>query len=210
MIRVMLCDDHPLLLRGLADLIAAEPDMELVGCAADGMEALGMIAACRPDVAVIDLALPRLSGLEVLQRVNREQWPVRVVLLTACISDLQVVQALSASVAGIVLKEAAPETLTQVWQQVFGGARWLPSNIVQPAIARASAFREAPDPIAELTPREREITQLITDGRTNREIASALSIGEGTVKTHLNRIYSKLYVNNRTAVAIMFARKNKG
>ena len=180
--------------------------MNVVGTAADGEEAITAIARHKPDLAVLDLALPGVSGLEVLQRVKREQWPVRVLLLTACISDSQVIQAVAAGVSGIILKEAAPATLNHALKHVAAGGKWLPPEIVHMAIARGANARGAASPLDQLTPREREVAQLIADGRINREVAAALDISEGTVKIHLHSIYSKLQVTNRTAVAIMFAR----
>jgi DNA-binding NarL/FixJ family response regulator len=206
MIDILLCDDHPLLLRGLTDLIAAEPGMRVVATTCDGEEALAALDKFNPELAVIDLALPGLSGLNILQFVEKERRPVRIVLLTASISDAEVVQAVAAGVSGIVLKEAAPATLVRALREVAGGGRWLPPEVVRAAILRAADASRIVSPLDQLTRREREVAQLVADGRSNRDAASALGISEGTVKIHLHSIYSKLQVDNRTAVAILYAR----
>ena len=205
MTSLVLCDDHPLILRGLVDLIAADTGMEIVATCGDGEEALEAIVEHSPDVAVLDISMPRQNGIEVLKHVARRRWPVRVVFLTGCITDEQVVQAIAAGAHGIVLKESAAASLVDCLRHVAGGGKWLPSNIVQPAISRASAARRA-SPFETLTRREKEVARLIADGLSNKDVAGRLGMSEGTVKIHLHNIYSKLNVDNRTAVAILFTR----
>jgi len=206
MTSLVLCDDHPLILRGLADLIAADTPMEIVATCSDGQQALDAISLHRPDLAVLDISMPEHDGLDVLQQVTREQLPVRVIFLTACITDEQVIQAIAGGAHGIVLKESAAANLVDCLRHVANGGKWLPPNIVQPAISRASAAARRPSPFAALTRREQEVARLIADGLANKEVAARLGMSEGTVKIHLHNIYSKLDVDNRTAVAILFAR----
>jgi DNA-binding NarL/FixJ family response regulator len=210
MISILLCDDHPLLLMGLGDLIGTEPGMRVVAATTSGEEALAALELHRPDLAVLDVGLPGLGGLDVLKRVKREGWPVRILLLTASIADDDVIQAVAAGVSGIVLKETASATLTQALRRVAEGGRWLPPEIVRTAIARAAQASRATSPVDQLTRRELEVARLVAAGRSNREAAAALGISEGTVKVHLHSIYSKLEVDNRTAVAILFARSRAG
>lgn len=205
MTSLILCDDHPLILRGLADLITADTDIEIVATCGDGGQALEAIRALMPDLAVLDLAMPQQDGLDVLRQCARQQWPVRVIFLTGCITDDQVIQAIAAGVSGIVLKESAASSLVDCLGFVAAGGRWLPASIVQPAISRATAARRA-SPFEALTPREHEVSRLIANGLSNRDVASQLGMSEGTVKIHLHNIYSKLGVDNRTAVAILFTR----
>ena len=208
MTSLVLCDDHPLILRGLADLIAADTDIDIVATCGDGEQAIEAILEHMPDVAVLDISMPRRDGIDVLRKVAREQWPVRVVFLTGCITDEQVIQAIAAGAYGIVLKESAAASLVDCLRHVADGGKWLPSTIVQPALSRASASAAArrASPFELLTRREKEVARLIADGLSNRDIAARLAMSEGTVKIHLHNIYSKLGVDNRTAVAILFTR----
>lgn len=206
MTSLVLCDDHPLILRGLVDLIAAGTGMEILATCSDGEQALEAISEHRPDVAVLDISMPGHDGIAVLRQVAREQWPVRVVFLTGCITDEQVVQAIAAGAHGIVLKESAASSLIDCLRHVSEGRKWLPSSIVQPAISRASAAARRTSPFELLTRREREVARLIADGLANKDVAARLGMSEGTVKIHLHSIYSKLGVDNRTAVAILFTR----
>jgi DNA-binding NarL/FixJ family response regulator len=206
MTSLMLCDDHPLILRGLADLIAADTDIDIVATCGGGQQAIDAILEHMPDLAVLDISMPERDGIDVLKEVAREQWPVRVVFLTGCITDEQVIQAIAAGAYGIVLKESAAASLVDCLRHVAEGRRWLPSSIVQPAIRRASAAARRISPFELLTRREKEVARLIADGLSNKEAATRLAMSEGTVKIHLHSIYSKLGVDNRTAVAILFTR----
>ena len=201
---LVLCDDHPLILGGLSTLITAEPDFSIAATAEDGEQALDVMRRHLPDIALFDISMPRVSGIALLQQIDREGWPIKAVLLSASISDSQILEAIAAGVAGIVLKDEAPATLVQCLRTVARGGRWLPPHLVVPAINRGRA-RDI-TPLAALTPRERQVAELGAKGKANREVAAALSISEGTVKIHLHTIYSKLEVDNRTAFAIIFTR----
>ena len=201
---LVLCDDHPLILGGLSTLITAEPDFSIAATAEDGEQALDVMRRHLPDIALIDISMPRINGIALLQQIDREGWPIKAVLLSASISDSQILEAIAAGVAGIVLKDEAPATLVQCLRTVARGGRWLPPHLVVPAINRGRA-RDI-TPLAALTPRERQVAELVAKGKANREVAAALSISEGTVKIHLHTIYSKLEVDNRTAFDIIFTR----
>jgi len=206
MTSLMLCDDHPLILRGLADLIATDTDIDIVATCGSGQQAIDAILEHMPDVAVLDISMPERDGIDVLKEVARKQWPVRVVILTGCITDEQVIQVIAAWAYGIVLKESSAASLVDCLRHVVEGRRWLPSSIVQPAISRASAAARRISPFELLTRREKEVARLIADGLSNKDAAARLAMSEGTVKIHLHSIYSKLGVDNRTAVAILFTR----
>lgn len=206
MTSLVLCDDHPLILRGLADLIAADTDIDIVAACGDGQQALDAIAEHMPDVAVLDISVPAPDGIEILRHLTREQWPVRVVFLTGCITDQQIIQSIAAGAYGIVLKESAAASLVACLQHVADGRKWLPSSIVQPAISRASAAARRTTPLEVLTRREKDVARHVAEGLSNRDVAAQLAMSEGTVKIHLHNIYSKLGVDNRTAVAILFTR----
>lgn len=203
-IRVLLADDHPLLLKGLCDIVDAEPDFDVVATASNGAAALAAIGDIRPDVVVLDLAMPELNGLELLRRIAALPAPPRTILLTAMISDTQVLEAITLDVWGILLKESAPEALVDCLRVVAGGQRQLPPDMVERAMARRALGDRRDRVVAEmLTVREREIVTLVCEGRPNMEVATALGLSSGTVRIHLHNIYTKLGVRNRTALAAM-------
>jgi DNA-binding NarL/FixJ family response regulator len=204
---VLICDDHPLILHGLATLLAGDEQLEVVATPRDGTEALAAARAQRPDIALLDVSMPGLDGIEVLKALNRERWPTRVVLLTASIRDDQLLEAISAGVAGVILKESASETLLHCLRVVSQGGRWLPTELIQPAISRRAMAKREISPFEGLTKREKEVAQRIAEGSSNRDVATALGMSEGTVKIHLHSIYAKLEIDNRTALAIIYARR---
>src|SRR3954470_23442221 len=205
--RVVLADDHPIVLGGLRALLQAEPGVEIVAAALEGAAALTMIRAHEPDLAVLDITMPQLTGLEVLEALAADDLATRVVLLTGSASDEQIATAVERGAWGLLLKESAPGTLIDCLKTVAAGQRWLPEELVAPAIRRA-AERRATDvrPERVLTAREYEIARLIAQGLSNKHIAHALAITEGTVKIHLHKIYEKLGGLNRTSLAMLMQR----
>lgn len=202
--RVLLADDHPLLLKGLRDIVASEPDFDVVATATDGDTALVLIRETQPDVAVLDLAMPQMSGLELLRRLSAEPEPPRVILLTALISDAQIREALTLDIWGLMLKESAPEALVDCLRIVAAGRRQIPPDMIERAMARRALGDQRDRLLAEsLTAREREIVTLVCEGRPNTEVAQALGLSPGTVRIHLHNIYTKLGVRNRTALAAL-------
>jgi two-component system, NarL family, nitrate/nitrite response regulator NarL len=201
-VRVFVADDHPLVLRGLRDLIASIRDFEIVGIATDGVQALDSIRQSDPDIAILDLAMPGLRGIEILRQVNLERRSVRIVLLTASIASEEILEAVAAGVFGIQLKENAPEGLIDCLRAVAMGRRWIPTALVSGAMAE-QAERQSPSSVevAQLTGREAEIARLVADGLANKEIARRLDVTEGTVKIHLHNIFKKLQVTNRASLA---------
>src|SRR4051795_6453520 len=203
--RVVLADDHPIVLGGLRALLQGEPGVEIVAAALDGVTALTMIRAHEPDLAVLDITMPRLTGLKVLEALAADDLATRGVLLTGSASDEQIATAVERGAWGLLLKESAPGTLIACLKAVAAGQRWLPEDLVAPAIRRA-AERRATDvrPERVLTAREYEIARLIAQGLSNKHIAHALAITEGTVKIHLHNTYEKLGgVMNRTSLAVL-------
>jgi DNA-binding NarL/FixJ family response regulator len=203
---VALADDHPLVLRALQQLIEGEPEFTVVSASADGRNALEEIRLRRPDIAVIDVNMPKLNGLSLLREIAREQSRTRVIFLTAAISDESVSEAIDLGVDGIILKESAPETLVACMSRVVAGEKWLSTDVLAGATARdGDGGRQ---PIETLTARETEIAGLVTAGFSNKEIARRLALSEGTVKIHLHNIYRKLEITSRTALtALALARR---
>jgi DNA-binding NarL/FixJ family response regulator len=205
---VFLADDHPVLLRGLADLVAMERDFRVVGSTTQGAEAFGMIDRLKPDLAVLDVNVPDVSGLAILRRVKSADLPVRVIFLTAMITPTQADEALANGIWGIVLKEAAPDTLIDCLRNVAGGRYWFDDDVS--SSLKAVRAPQAPTGLAGLTPRELEIACLASKGLSNKLVAQQLGAGEGTVKIHLHNIFQKLRINNRTALAALYFEQPKG
>jgi DNA-binding NarL/FixJ family response regulator len=208
---VTLADDHPLVLRGLAQLIATRPQFDVVATAADGAAAIADIRHLCPDVAVLDVAMPKLSGLEVLKIAVAERLTTRTVFLTASLTDDRMLQAVNLGVYGIVLKDSAPESLLDCLDLVVAGGRWLGDDLVKTALAREAArVRASPGPIEALTSREAEVMRLVTSGLSNKQVARELALSEGTVKIHLHNVYRKLNLASRTALAAYALGRERG
>lgn len=200
-IRLVLADDHPLILNGLVNLFQLEQDFEVLESCADGVEAMRAISRHQPDVALLDIRMPGMTGLEIARKVREQKLPTRLVLLTAGLDDEQIVEATHLNVDGIVLKEMAPELLVQCIRKVHQGEQWVERRSMQHALEmmlrREAGTREM---AALLTQREIELVRAMAHGQRNREIADKLCISEGTVKAHLHNIYDKLKLDGRMAL----------
>jgi DNA-binding NarL/FixJ family response regulator len=189
-IRILVADDHPLLREGIAALIGAEPDMQLVAEAATGREALAQFKLKHPDVTLMDLQMPDMGGIEAIVAI-RESFPnARIVVLTTYTGDIQVLRALRAGARGYLLKGRVNTELLEVIRAVHGGQKRIP-----PEIAAELADHAAED---DLSPREIDVLRLIASGNSNKEIAARLLITEETVKNHVTHILAKLGANDRT------------
>jgi two-component system, NarL family, nitrate/nitrite response regulator NarL len=201
-IRVVIADDHPLVVQGLDSVFASEPDINVVARCNDGLSALAALEKHRPDVLVLDLRMPRLDGLGVIRAVRERSLATRIVVLTAALDDDEVLASIRLGVAGIVLKEMAPQMLVQCLRTVHAGRRWLEQRTVARALEQANDRETSNLHTAEsLTPRETDIVRLVARGRRNKEIAREFGITEGTVKLHIHNIYAKLGVDNRVSLA---------
>jgi DNA-binding NarL/FixJ family response regulator len=215
-IRVVLADDQPLMLHGLALLLRGEPDVDVVGVAADGVEALDLARRLAPDVAVLDVRMPGLDGVEVTRRIVTElggppavDHPVAVLVLTAYHDDDTVYAALRAGAAGFLLKDAAPRELLVAVRTVAAGDAWLQPSVTRRLLKefarRADPAMPTPGELAALTPREREVLVAVAHGLSNSEVAAHLVVTEATVKTHLGRVFLKLGLRDRAqAVAVAY------
>lgn len=201
-VRVILADDHPIILEALAQVLSVGGEFDVVTRCADGDEALAAVRRARPDVLVLDVRMPRRNGMEVLREIHREQLPTRVVLLTAEVTDEEVVDAVRLGVGGIVLKEAAPRQLLHAVRTVAAGGDYIDEGSIRKALDRMLR-REAGNAEAArlLTARELEIVRLVASGLRNKQIGDKLSITEGTVKIHLHAIYQKLGVSGRVELS---------
>ncbi len=208
-IRVVLVDDHPIVLQGLQHLFERHDEFTVVDACADAYTALASVRARQPDVLVLDLRMPGRSGLDLLRTMFNEHVACRTVLLTAAISDDQVLEAVKLGAAGLVLKESTSETLLECVRTVHRGEQWIDRDTVTRALStvldREAAEKEAS---RALTPREIEIVRMVAQGLRNRAIAERLSISEGTVKVHLHNIYEKFGVDGR--LELLLAAQQKG
>jgi DNA-binding NarL/FixJ family response regulator len=189
LIRILTVDDHPLLRKGIAALVNAEPDLKLVAEASNGKEAIDAFRSHRPDVTLMDLQMPGVDGLEAIETIRREFPQARIIVLTTYSGDTQVLRALKAGARGYVLKGHVHKELLDTIRAVHAGQKRIP-----PEIAAELADHATDDP---LTGREIEVVRLIAAGNSNKQIADQLSIGEATVKSHVTNILSKLGANDR-------------
>lgn len=207
-IRVVLVDDQSMIRTGLRMVLAAEPDIEVVGEAADGAEGVAVVTRLEPDVVLLDVRMPGMDGLEAARRLLAAQLPTRVVVLTTFDEDEYVAAALRAGVSGFLLKVAPPEDLVAAVRTVASGQglldpavtlRVIESFAAAPAVDAAAARR-----LSELTERETDVLSLVAAGLSNAEIAARLYLGEATVKTHVSRLLLKLGLRDRVQ-AVAFA-----
>jgi NarL family two-component system response regulator LiaR len=201
-IRVLLVDDHAILRKGIRALLSTEPDIEVVGEAGDGQEALTQAEALGPDVILMDLVMPNTDGIEATRQVVARHSGVRVLVLTSFVADDKVFPAIKAGALGYILKDTGPDDLVRAIRQVHRGEPTL-----EPEIARKLLFelaqpsRQPPTP-QPLTGREMDVLRLIAQGQSNREIAEELVLSETTVRTHVSNILGKLHLASRTQAAL--------
>lgn len=209
-IRLVLADDHPLVLEGIARLIEHEPDLAVAARCGDGEAVLAAVREHQPDVLVLDLHMPRLSGMEVLRQAAAEGLSLRVVLLTAEIAEEALFEAVRLGVRGVMLKDMASDQLVRCIRAVHAGGQWLEHHLTGWTFERLLAREAARQKSTKiLTAREIELVRLVSEGLRNKEVAYRLGITEGTVKIHLHRIYEKLGVSSRVELA-NYARRQLG
>jgi two-component system nitrate/nitrite response regulator NarL len=202
-ITIVIADDHPIFRDGLKKLLESDTHFSVIGEAANGNEALQLTAVRRPDVLLLDLAMPH-GGLEALKQIVEAELPTFVIVLTAAIEDDQMVEALQHGARGIVLKESATELLFKSIRCVMTGQYWVGREGIANVIdfVRRMSRRSEPESTPRLTPRELEIMTAIVSGLNNRQIAKMFNISQQTVKHHLSNVYQKLGVSNRLELAV--------
>lgn len=193
-IRVLVVDDHPVVRSGITSVLATQPDFEVVGDAANGADAVELVAQLVPDIVLMDLRMPRLNGVDATAEVMRANPAIRVVVLTTYASDGEVLRAIEAGAVGYLLKDVPHEELFRALRSVARGERYLAPIVT----ARLMAQWQQPARTV-LTERESEVLRCVAQGAANKEIGAMLGISEPTVKAHLVHVFEKLGVENRTA-----------
>jgi len=199
LIRLVLADDHRIILEGLEQLFRRERDFQVLATVTSGSDALVAVRKHKPDVLVLDFQMPHGDGLSTLKAVRAENLHTRVVLLTATMDEDDVLDAMQAGVHGLVLKESAAVNLVNCVRRVAAGHRVLDEAMVNRALDRMAQRQDVSN---TLSARETEIVKMVAAGLRNKEIATKLSIGEGTVKSHLHTIYEKLGVHGRVELTL--------
>jgi NarL family two-component system response regulator LiaR len=207
MIRVFIADDHPIVRRGIRDLLETESDLELIGEATNGRDAVSEAARLNPDVILMDLVMAPVDGIEATRQIKEQNPDSKILILTSFATDDKVFPAIKAGALGYLIKDTDPEDLVQAIHQVYQGQPTLHPTIAQKVLAEISQPAERqpiPDPLTE---REVEVLKLLAHGLTNQEIADRLVIGVTTVYSHVSNILSKLHLATRTQAALYALRQ---
>jgi len=213
-IRVVIAEDHALVRQGTKQLLERYPDIEVIGEAADGEEAIAIVKSLRPNVVIMDVRMPRLSGIEATRKI-KEEWPdVAILVLTAHDDDEYVFALLDAGANGYLLKTAEVEELVKAIRAVHAGQPALDPLVTRKVVSQFMSGKSLPDVMSQvgnemdgLTGREMEVLQMVGQGLTNKEVAQRLFISDRTVQAHLSNVFSKLQVTSRTEAVMLGIRK---
>jgi NarL family two-component system response regulator LiaR len=206
-IRVFIADDHPIVRRGIRDLLNTEPDIEVVGEAQDGIQLLEQVGEVEPDIILMDLIMPGMDGIEATRRVRDAHPQVRVLVLTSFATDDKVFPAIKAGATGYLIKDTGPEELLRAIHQVYRGQPTLHPEIAQKLLREIASPGDQPASPDHLTEREVEVLKLVAQGLSNQEIAEKLVVSVATVYTHVSNILAKLHLASRTQAALFALRE---
>jgi len=204
-INVLIANRYPLVEQGLRKVVGRLRGFKVVACCSDGVSCLEALRSLRPDIAIIDISMPGLTGAEILSIVNAEGGATRVIVFTKCLGDRELVMAAAAGAYGVIHNDMSVEILVQSLRQVANGQRLLPLRSSDQLPKELAADNE---PML-LTEREREIMRLVSVGLSNKEIARRLKIADGTIKVHLHKMFQKLAISNRTELAALAISHNE-
>lgn len=202
LIRVLIADDHPIVREGLEIVINSQPDMRLVGQAANGNEALTLLRELKPDVIVMDLKMPVMTGLVAIEEIKKSDPKTPILVLTSFTDDEMVISAIQMGVNGVILKDSPPEQLLNALRDVVHGENYLDPSIARRLMIKIQQSVTPARPNHLLTNREIEVLKCLAQGMSNREIALKLSISTRTATTHVRNILDKLELDNRTQAAL--------
>jgi two-component system, NarL family, response regulator LiaR len=206
-IRILIADDHAIVREGLRTLISSEPEMDLVGEAVDGIEAVSLAHTLLPDVILMDLMMPRKNGLEAIGEIKQQHPDIRILVLTSFAEEDQVFPAIRAGALGYLLKDSSPQQLLQAIYDVYRGESSLHPSIALKLIRELNRPSNLPPAANPLSAREVAVLRLVAQGLNNQEIAERLVISEWTVRTHVRNILGKLHLANRTQAALYAVRE---
>lgn len=208
--RILLADDHAIVRRGLRSLLEAEPGTTVIGEAGDGLEALRLCSELQPDIVVLDIAMPKLNGIEVAARVQKLERPPRTIILSMHSDEAYIIRGLAAGARGYLLKDATDEDLVPAVRAVSAGKRFFSpavTAVLMEDYVRQLQSRGLTDTFHLLTSREREVLQLLAEGRSNKEVAAVLDVGVSTVETHRANLMQKLGLHNTAEIVLYAVRK---
>jgi DNA-binding NarL/FixJ family response regulator len=200
---IVVVEDEPLLRAGLRELLGAVDDLSVVGDAKDGLEALGVLAATHPDVALVDIRMPVLDGIELTRRITGTRGAPRVLLLTTFGSEEHLIEGLQAGASGFLLKTASPEQVIDAIHAIAAGDSVVAPSMTRSLIERAVVAYRPKRQLPPLSPRELDVLGLLAQGRSDKAIARALKVAIPTVKSHVHRVLTKLGVDSRTQAALV-------
>lgn len=208
---VVIADRHPVVLQGLTSILRAGNGFKVVASCSDGPSCIEAIRSLMPDIAVLDISMPGLTGLQILAIANSECLSTRLVFFTASVQDRELVMSAAAGAYGVILKDAALKILLQSLRQVAAGQRLLPLRSSDRAVPEREQgnLAIAENVLTLLTDRERQIMGLVSEGLSNKEIGRRLNIADGTIKVHLHNVYQKLDISNRTVLAALAISQNE-
>ncbi len=206
-IRVLITDDHSIVRKGIRALLATERDIQVIGEACDGAEAVEQALALHPDLVLMDLVMPKLDGIEATRQITTKQPGTRVLVLTSFAADDKVFPAIKAGALGYLLKDSGPSQLVEAIHQVYRGEPSLDPAIARKVLSELSHPPKKPLTAEPLTEREMGVLRLVAQGKSNKEIADTLVITEMTVRTHVSNILGKLHLASRTQAALYALRE---
>ena len=207
MIRVLIADDHPLVRQGIATVVAKELDIEVVGEASNGVEAVNMARSMNPDIVLMDLQMPVMDGVEAIGLLKTDVPKCSVIILTTFDTDDYIFKGIEAGARGFIFKDSAPQDVIAAIRTVYGGDSMIEPRVAGRLLDQFSRSDQDGRSLESLSPRETEVVRLMANSATNKEIAAQLHIGESTVKTHIVHLFDKLGVQDRTGAVMAAVRR---